>query len=159
MAIPPSPKRLFPSFNLGEGGTATVSISDIKKMFPSFEIDPGKKSSSSASGTLELSIDDLRKILDVVLAGVRVDEAWYLSQVPELRRDLQSGKFKSALDHYLLHGYLEGRLPERPIVHEKFYLQENPDIAAAVKSGKIKSAFDHFLRNGYAEGRRPVPNA
>jgi hypothetical protein len=151
MPIPPSPKKLFPSFEIRKNGTVTVSLSDLQKLFPSLQITPDKK-------TVELSIEDVRKLLGVALSGVKIDESWYLSLVPELRRDLQKGHFKTLLDHYILHGYLEGRLPERPIVNERFYLQQNPDIAAAIRAGRIKSGFDHFVRDGYLEGRTSSPD-
>ncbi len=108
-------------------------------------------------GEVKLSISDVSKILRIALAQVQIDETWYLGEVPDLRRDIQKGSFKSVADHYLTHGYLEGRLPERPTVDEKFYLQNNPDVAAGIKAGQVKSGYDHFVKNGYAEGRAAVP--
>jgi hypothetical protein len=156
MSIPPSLRKIAPSLKVGDGETATLSLVDVKSIFPSFEIDIQGQSVPS-DGTIKISIADLRKILRLVLSSVAVDEGWYLGQVSGLRQDIQKGKFDSPAEHYMMHGYLEGRLPERPVVDEQFYLQQYPDIGAAVKSGTLKSGFDHFVKDGYAEGRMPVP--
>ena len=113
MSIPPSLKKLLPSFKIKDGQTVTLSLTDLKTMLPSIEIDL-QGSQVPLSATLKLSLEDLRKIFRMVLANVAVDEAWYLSQVSGLRQDIQNGKFESPAEHYLMHGYLEGRLPERP---------------------------------------------
>lgn len=149
MAIPSSLKRVFPSFKVN-GDKASVNIAEVKKHLPSLEI-------GEDSGTLTLSLTDLRNLLAVFLAAYPVDEAWYCAQVPALRRDIQKGKFKSVQEHYYVHGFLEGRLPERPVVDEKFYLRTNPDVADGVRSGKFKDGFDHFVKAGYGEGRVPRP--
>ena len=109
--------------------------------------------------TLKISLNDLRKIFVVLLSNIHVDERWYLEQVPGLREDIAKGNFRSPAEHYYLHGYLEGRLPERPVVDERVYLKENKDVAEAIKTGKFKSGFDHFVTNCYREGRRPVDDA
>ena len=158
MSVPPSLKIIVPSLKIIDGDTVTVNIAELKKLLPSLEIDnPDGK--TALSGTLKLSIGDFRKLLRVSLSGVPVDEAWYLSHVSGLRQDIQKGKFESATEHYIMHGYVEGRLPERPVVDEKFYLQQYTDVAMAVKSGTLASAFDHFVKDGYAEGRLAVPPA
>ncbi len=158
MAVPPSVKSILPSLQIKiTEQTATLSMADLKRLFPSLDLisDERKKIDDEV---IKMSLSDLRKVLTATLSGVTVDETWYLSQVPELRQSLQRGKFSSVAEHYCLHGYLEGRLPERPTVDERFYLQSYPDVAAAIKSGQVKSAFDHFVRDGYAEGRVPAPS-
>lgn len=152
MPIPPSLKKIVPSLKIQDGKSATLSLTDLKAILPSLEIDV--QGSRLPSGVfIKIDIEDLRKIFRVALSNVEVDEAWYLGQVPGLRQDIQNGKFKSPAEHYLMHGYLEGRLPERPLVDETFYLEQYPDIEAAVKSGTVKSGFDHFVKDGYLEGR------
>jgi hypothetical protein len=157
MSIPPSVKKIAPSLQIKNGETMTLSLADLKGIFPSLEINL-HNSSVPSDGTVKMSITDLRKILRVALAGTHVDEAWYLGQVPGLRKDIQKGEFESASEHYVMHGYLEGLLPERPIVDEKFYLQHYPDIAAAIKSGTVISGYEHFVRDGYSEGRMMAPS-
>ena len=155
MGIPTALKKLVPSFQVLANGTVTISFADLKALFPSLVI-PGTNPGVEAN--LKMSLADLRKILPVLLTNVHVDESWYFAQVPGLRSDIAQGKFKSAAEHYYQHGYLEGRLPEKPIVDEKLYLKENEDVAEAVKTGKFKSGYEHFVADGYREGRRPVDN-
>jgi hypothetical protein len=133
----------------------TVNATDLKKLLPSLEMISPRK--FPLEGQVQMSRQDVARILSVALASVNIDEPWYLTQVPDLRRDIQRGKFRSVADHYYIHGYLEGRLPEKPTVNEKFYLEENEDVAAGVKAGKFKTGFEHFVKNGYVEGRSPVP--
>jgi hypothetical protein len=157
MAVPPPPlKKIVPSLQIKDGETATFSLADLKAQLPSLSIEiPSGK--DPIDGTMKLSIGDLRKILRVALAGVKVDEKWYLTQVPLLAEDIRKRKFSSAAEHYYAHGYMEGRVPEKPQIDEKYYLQTNADVAAAVKSGKVKGALEHYLQNGYAEGRNLTP--
>jgi hypothetical protein len=39
------------------------------------------------------------------------DEEWYLQRNPDVAEVVQEGGFKSGLEHYLVHGCNEGRLP------------------------------------------------
>jgi hypothetical protein len=150
MPIPRSLKSLLPSFRVEGNETATISVADLKTLLPSLNI---------GDGTISLSVGDLRRILKFALDGVKLDEKWYLGQVPELRRDIARGKFKSAFEHYCMHGYLEGRLPECPTVDEYYYLQTYQDVADGIKMGRVKNAVDHYVQSGYIEGRRPsAPN-
>lgn len=154
MSFPPSLKSIVPSLKI-EKEKVTLSLGDLKALLPSLRFD-SQVVDDPFNGNIEISIKDLRNILGVALAGIEVDDEWYLSQVDGLRMAIQREKFKSAAEHYVLHGYLEGRLPKRPVVDERFYLKQNPDVAAAVKAGKLKSGFDHFVSSGYSEGRLPL---
>jgi hypothetical protein len=154
MTIPPSVKTVLPSLQISQADkTARVKLSDLKKHLPSLQLFVDGRAAADAE--VKVSLSDLRQVLHVALSGVQVDEAWYLAQDPALSRDVQSGKFRSATEHYIAHGYLEGRLPSKPIVDERTYLQNNQDVAQAVRTGKFRSAFDHYVRSGYAEGRVP----
>lgn len=42
------------------------------------------------------------------IAGA-IDEAEYLKNYPDVGRAVKDGKFKSATEHYIRHGYPEGR--------------------------------------------------
>lgn len=86
-----------------------------------------------------------------------VDSEWYLAQYPDVRAAVQSGKIKSAEEHYRSNGYLEKRFPSKPKVDEQYYLRANPDVAAAVKKGQFESGYQHYFNNGYREGRKPSP--
>jgi hypothetical protein len=148
MPIPRSLKSLLPSFRLEGNETAIISVADLKALLPSLNI---------SDRTISLSIGDLQRVLKLALEGVKLDEKWYLGQVPELRRDIARGKFKSTFEHYYMHGYLEGRLPECPTVDEYYYLKTYQDVADGIKIGRVKNAVDHYVQSGYVEGRQPSP--
>ncbi len=90
---------------------------------------------------------------------IAVDPVWYFSQYPQARRDVDSGKFRSALEHYLGSGIHYGFLPVEPQVDERWYLVRYPDVSDAIRAGRVRSAKAHFVEHGYREGRRPGPDA
>ncbi len=45
---------------------------------------------------------------------VEFDEEWYLSRYPDVARAVSAGLGRSGLQHYLIHGRKEGRLPVPP---------------------------------------------
>ncbi len=86
---------------------------------------------------------------------ITVDPVWYFSQYPQAKRDVDSGKFRSALEHYLGSGIHYGFLPVEPQVDEHWYLVHYPDVSDAIRAGRVRSAKAHFVEHGYREGRRP----
>jgi hypothetical protein len=88
-------------------------------------------------------------------ARIVVDPDWYLSTYPDVAGALMKGRFRSALQHYLAHGFQEGRLPVPPSVDEVWYIAMYPDVAEAIGKGSIGSARQHFIQSGYREGRLP----
>ncbi|PXA99277.1 hypothetical protein DMC47_04230 [Nostoc sp. 3335mG] len=56
------------------------------------------------------------------------------------------------LEHYIRHGWREGRNPH-PLFANDWYLEQNPDVLA---SGQI-NPLDHYLQSGWREGRWPNP--
>src|SRR5262245_51943654 len=93
MSVPPSMRALFPSFRMN-GGFVSINISDLKKHFPSLELTIGGNK-LIFDGELRMSIYDMSRLLRMALANVHIDEAWYFAEVPELRKDIQKGSFKS----------------------------------------------------------------
>jgi tetratricopeptide (TPR) repeat protein len=73
-----------------------------------------------------LSYGDFIKIIRRLLAGVTVDEAWYLQRYVDVANAVAAGKVGSARQHFINHGYFEGRLPG-PVQAE--------DAAAALELG------------------------
>ena len=155
MDLPPNVKSILPSLKVEDDRIATLAIADVKRQLPSLQISSGRE--GVADGAITLSIEDLRKLLRIALAGVEVDEKWYLTQVAALGKAIEDGAFGSPSEHYRVHGYLEGRLPKKPTVDEEYYLQTYPDVAQAIRSGKLKSAYEHYIGCGNAEGRNPTP--
>jgi hypothetical protein len=95
--------------------------------------------------------------LRLLLAGIDVDEDWYLAQNPDIAEAIVAGTTESAKRHFVEHGYFEGRLPFRIAVDERWYLLQNPDVAENVRKGVVASGQRHFELNGYREGRFPFP--
>jgi hypothetical protein len=92
------------------------------------------------------------------LAGIKFDEAWYLSKYPDVKEAVRRGVVASGRDHYMAHGFYEHRMPTAIQVNEKWYLDAYPDIAEAIRAGVYKSAQAHFDQAGFREGRLPFPN-
>lgn len=85
----------------------------------------------------------------------RFPEAAYLAQNPDVAEAVASGTFSSGLEHYLLHGASEGRLPQVAF-DEEFYLSQYTDVAEAVAQGGFSSGYEHYLLYGSTEGRNPT---
>jgi len=105
-----------------------------------------------------LPYDKLQGIIRELLASVAVDEKWYLAAYPDVASGLAEGTIGSAKEHYILHGYFEGRLPHDVEVNSDWYLATYPDVATGLGSGG-PTAKQHYLEHGYREGRQPVPPA
>jgi len=105
--------------------------------------------------TVTASYPDFLASLRLVLNAITVDERWYLEQNPDIARAIEAGTIKSAKEHFVQHGYLEGRLPRLVTVDEQWYLANNPDVAEKIRAGQLDSAQQHFHSDGYREGRLP----
>jgi hypothetical protein len=92
------------------------------------------------------------------IAGMRFDEAWYLSKYPDVHDAVKRGTIASGREHYLRFGYYEGRMPVALVVNEKWYLDSYPDVAEAIRRGVYKSGQAHFDAAGFREGRLPYAN-
>lgn len=78
----------------------------------------------------------------------------YQSTYDDVAKDIQDGKVKSAFDHLLQTGFLDGRiLLNFDELDEAQYLINNTDVLNAVESGIFSSGFEHFLLSGLYEGR------
>lgn len=107
------------------------------------------------NSAVNLSLDEFKEIVKLLLRGVDVDEDWYLSENPDVAQAIKSGGFKSARHHFIEEGYFEGRKPYRFRVNEPWYLTTYPDVAESIKAGRSLSPQQHFLEHGYSEGRLP----
>ena len=101
--------------------------------------------------------DDILRLIHALLVGIEVDETWYLARNEDVARGIQEGKVISAKQHFLDHGYFEGRAPFPIAVDEAWYLANNADVAEEVRSGTFPSGQAHFDAAGYYEGRLPRP--
>lgn len=90
-----------------------------------------------------------------MIAGIEVDEAWYLQTYEDIAGAIKEGAVQSAKQHFIDDGYFEGRRPFPIKVDERWYLAQNPDVADSIGRGDIGSAQEHFDKDGYREGRLP----
>lgn len=124
---------------------------------PPFDLIKNTVSITTVKGELRvtLSYEDFIKIVKQLLTGTPIDEDWYMTRYEDVAKALRSGEIKSAREHFIEHGYVEGRLPGPITVDEKWYLERYPDVAESVRRGVDASAQAHFDRDGYREGRLP----
>ena len=109
------------------------------------------------SARVATTYEELVRTIQLLLVGLEVDEAWYLEQNEDVAQGIQAGTIKSAKQHFLDHGYFEGRAPFSMAVDETWYLATNADVAEQVQLGKFESGQAHFNKSGYHEGRPPRP--
>jgi hypothetical protein len=113
---------------------------------------------SSTANYIAVESHYWRDLLEIRLASIDVDEAWYLTQYPDVATALKNGVVQSASQHYYSAGYYEHRMPYKIDVDSMWYLKTYVDINDAVRQGVFQSAWDHFERLGYQEGRLPHAN-
>lgn len=106
---------------------------------------------------VDTSLEDLQAVIRTLLTVVEVDEVFYLERNLDVAKGIQDGLIRSAQDHFVRHGYFEGRMPYQIWVDEAWYLATHADVAKTVASGVYASAQDHFDGAGYPEGRAPFP--
>ncbi|MBV9252268.1 MAG: hypothetical protein JO227_23855 [Acetobacteraceae bacterium] len=126
---------------------------------PPFEVIKRSVEISTSKGQLiaTATYEDLTQMIRLLLLGVDVDENWYLDTYPDVARAIQEGAAKSARQHFVDHGYFEGRLPFAVAVDDNWYQEEYPDVSESIKKGGEISSQAHFMRDGYKEGRLPFP--
>ncbi len=127
------------------------------KYVPPFDLIRRSVEISTVKGELRVNVsyEDFISLLKTMLAGIEVDEEWYLKTYEDIARAVREGTVKSAKQHFIDDGYFEGRMPFPIKVDETWYLRENPDVAESVRRGIIESGQTHFQEDGYREGRMP----
>jgi hypothetical protein len=127
------------------------------RYLPPFEVIKGMMNLTTARGKtrVDMTYEDMQKLISTLLASVEVDEDYYLKNNQDVADGLRAGNIRSAREHFIDHGYFEGRLPYRIEVDEEWYLKTNADVAETVRSGHYQSGQAHFDGPGYPEGREP----
>jgi hypothetical protein len=127
------------------------------KYLPPFELIKGFMHFATARGEVRVdaSYEDYQKMIRTLLAGIDVDEEWYLRTYADVAEGIGKGVIISARQHFVDHGYFEGRRPFPMAVDEHWYLSTNADVAEEVRNGTFESGQAHFDAAGYREGRRP----
>lgn len=127
------------------------------KYLPPFEVVKSYVTISNIKGELMVSCtyENLVQMIRQLIAGVNVDEGWYLERYQDIAEAVSNGIVASAKSHFINDGYFEGRMPFPIRVDERYYLAENPGVADYVRKGHLESGQQHFDENGYKEGRLP----
>ena len=107
--------------------------------------------------TINATYQQFTSLVRTLLQGIEVNEAWYLTQYPDVAEAVRDGIVDSAREHFLNDGYFEGRVPFPIQVDEAWYLEQNPGVAEYIARGELQSAQQHFDEYGYREGRKPFP--
>ena len=113
--------------------------------------------SSRGRTRVDMTYEDLQQAIRTLLTVVEVDEAYYLARNPDVAAGIRQGDIRSAREHFVDHGYFEGRLPYRIEVDETWYKENHPDLADSIGQGQYPTGQDHFDGPGYPEGRQPFP--
>jgi hypothetical protein len=82
------------------------------------------------------------------------DEDIYRALYPDVAAAIDAGGFASAREHFRVHGFEEGRLPN---FNQEAYLAANPDVAKAIMAGTMDSPMGHYTRHGQYENRLLAP--
>ena len=87
--------------------------------------------------------------------SIYFDPIWYTQRYPEVAQDVEAGKWKCALHHYLCN--------DTPIAFdplesfsEVWYLQRDPGLKNAIDQRRFRNGYMHFLRFGAKELRAPT---
>jgi hypothetical protein len=83
------------------------------------------------------------------------DETFYLKTNPDVAREVTAGRLRSGRDHYIQHGFKEGRRCFS--FNNRWYSVEYPLAAFEVGQGDYVDLMHHFLEVGAIRGYRPVP--
>lgn len=83
-----------------------------------------------------------------LLIGMEIDEDWYRRRYRDISEAIAAGTFGSGRQHFISHGYFEGRVPFPIRVDPDWYLAQYPEIAEAIASGTVESPRKHFDEHG-----------
>lgn len=127
------------------------------KYLPPFDVVKGSMAIEAVGGELRVSgsYEEFVNLVRRMIAGIEVDEKWYLERYPDIAEAIERGIVVSAQQHFASDGYFEGRQPFPIQVNERWYLTQNTGVADHVRQGQLKSGQQHFDENGYKEGRLP----
>lgn len=110
----------------------------------------GKSGRSGDTVTVPKSL--LAELLKQAFPDI-VDTDWYYDRYPDVAEAVKSEAVPTALDHFLISGLYEGRVPYRLTLDSAHYLRKHRDVATSIREGVHKSAMDHFVQVGFGEGR------
>jgi len=106
-----------------------------------------------STGHLSVPVVGFCALLSVLATRFLFDEKFYMTNYPDIAEAKESGFLGDLQMHFLVHGYIEGRLFSYPEVDELFYLDLYQDVTAGIANGDIIGAVEHYLHGGAAGGR------
>jgi hypothetical protein len=121
----------------------------LVRYLPPFEIIKGMLNLTSARGKtrVDMTYEDLQKIIRILISAVEVDEAFYLSRNPDVADGIRKGGIRSAREHFVDHGYFEGRLP--------YQIEVDRDMVPGNAHGPCGVACRWGVRDSTGAFRRP----
>lgn len=127
------------------------------RYLPPFDVLKSYLTIESVNGEVmvKCSYENLVQLVRRLIAGIDIDEKWYLTRYGDIAEAIRSGVVPSAKMHFVNDGYFEGRWPFDIRVDERYYLENNPGVADHVRRGLLENGQQHFNENGYVEGRLP----
>jgi GT2 family glycosyltransferase len=82
------------------------------------------------------------------------DPAWYLRRYPQVAQEVEAGRWRCALQHYLCND-TPTEFDPLPEFSERFYLARDAGIAGFVRRGERRNGYAHYLTYGAYEQRAP----
>ena len=127
------------------------------RYLPPFETIKGMLNLTTTRGStrVNMTYEEMQQMVRALLLAIPVDEEFYLTRNPDVAAGILTGTIRSAQEHFVDHGYFEGRLPYFIAVDEAWYQSNHSDIVDTIRSGEYASGQDHFDGPGYPEGRQP----
>ncbi|GBQ10462.1 glycosyltransferase [Swaminathania salitolerans] len=108
----------------------------------------------SHRGAFRTLIETAPSLADRFRLSWYFDPVWYRETYPEVARDIEAGRYLSALHHYLTNPTPRQYNPQASF-SETYYARMHGDIVSSIEAGHLRNGYDHFVRFGAVEGRSP----
>jgi hypothetical protein len=99
------------------------------------------RQSTVDSERLNLSYDDFIDVVRRLVTPTPVDEAWYCAAYPGVAAAVERGVFASATDHFIQHGYFDGKLPYESAAVGRRDLPHYSGIKASIAISPARGGF------------------
>jgi len=103
---------------------------------------------------IEVSGRFLRHILGELARGVCFDADFYAKANPDVEAAVSAGQSPSLIEHFVTHGFFEGRLSAPIRLDPEWYARRYPDLAGLSAAELAR----HYAEYGRFEGRVGVPD-
>lgn len=140
---------------------------DLKKYEEERYFPPGKRildmlgvtEHDLARGKVQVDGSGLRRLISKYAETLKFDADWYAETNPDVESARLAGDIPSLREHFVVTGYLEGRLPHKLPFDPNWYRRHYKDICAQFSATDVNGMQDHYLSSGYFEGRVGTENA